>query len=262
VQLARDLHGDLEALTGLVIGAGEMGDILVEGFRQAGLTRLVATARTPARSEALARHLDCHEVPFEDLAETLAGADIVLTAVGSRRYPVSAEMIEAALRVRRHRPMFLVDGGIPGDVDPAAGRLEDAFLFDLADLEKVAWQGMAEREQAATEARAIVEAGVEAFVHGQLARSAVPLLRALRDHFEEVRRQVLEGDPVRDAGEVTRRLVNRLLHSPSESLRDIAAERDLDQAEAVIRRLFGLAPEETEGSGADEGEEPRRRERR
>jgi glutamyl-tRNA reductase len=264
VQLARDLHGDLEPLSALVIGAGEMGDLLVEGFRQAGLTRLIATAPTPARAEALARHLDCHEAPFEALAETLAGTDIVLTALGSRRYLLSVEVVEAALKARRRRPILVVDGGIPGDVEPAVGRLEDAFLFDLADLEKVAWRGMAEREQAAAEARAIVEAGVESFLHGQLARSAVPVLRALRAHFEEVRREVLDDGPAHDAGEATRRLVNRLLHLPSESLRGIAAARDLDldQAEALIRRLFRLGAEDPGGSGEEGLREPKRGERR
>ncbi|MBI4184204.1 MAG: glutamyl-tRNA reductase [Proteobacteria bacterium] len=265
IGLARDLFGDIAGLAGLVIGEGEMGDLLVEGFRQAGLGRLVATAPAPARAAALARRLDCHEAPFEALARALAEADVVLSAVGSRRYIITVEMVEAALKARRRRPVFLVDGGIPGDVEPAVGRLEDAFLFDLADLEKAAWEGRAEREAAAREARAIVAAGVEAFLRGQAARVAVPLVSALRSHFEAVRRDVL-AEGARDPEEATRRLVNRLLHAPSDALRELAGggEAEVASLDALVRRLFRLRAEEAaaepEGQAADaDAAGPRRR---
>jgi glutamyl-tRNA reductase len=240
VQLARDLHGDLKGCQGLLIGAGDMGELVAESLLAAGLGKLLVTAPRLGRAEALARSLDCSALPFEDLREALAGADIVLTAVGARTVAVTAEMVGTALRKRRRKPVFLVDAGIPGDIEPAVNREENAFLYDLADLEKVALEGRATREAAARAAWGIVEAEVAAFLKGRAARAAVPAIVALRQRFEETREAVL-AEAGGDAGVATRLLVNRLLHAPSEAMKDIAAEGAEWQAmEKTLRRLFRL----------------------
>jgi glutamyl-tRNA reductase len=240
VQLARDLHGDLKNCQGLLVGAGDMGELVAESLLAAGLRKLLVTAPRQGRAEALARTLDCAALPFEDLREALAGADIVLTAVGARTVAVTAEMVAGALKKRRRKPIFLVDAGIPGDVEPAVNREENAFLYDLGDLEKVALEGRATREAAARAAWSIVEAEVAAFVKGRAARAAVPAIVALRQRFEETREAVL-AEAAGDAGEATRLLINRLLHAPSEAMKDIAAEGAEWQAmEKTLRRLFKL----------------------
>jgi glutamyl-tRNA reductase len=240
VQLARDLHGDLKNCQGLLVGAGDMGELVAESLLAAGLRKLLVTAPRQGRAEALARTLDCAALPFEDLREALAGADIVLTAVGARTVAVTAEMVAGALKKRRRKPIFLVDAGIPGDVEPAVNREENAFLYDLGDLEKVALEGRATREAAARAAWSIVEAEVAAFVKGRAARAAVPAIVALRQRFEETRETVL-AEAGGDAAEATRLLINRLLHAPSEAMKDIAAEGAEWQAmEKTLRRLFKL----------------------
>lgn len=240
VQLARDLHGDLKGCQGLLVGTGDMGELVAESLLAAGLGKLLIAAPRQGRAEALARSLNCSVLPFEDLREALAGADIVLTAVGARTVAVTAEMVGTALRKRRRKPIFLVDAGIPGDVEPAVNREENAFLYDLADLEKVALEGRATREAAARAAWGIIEAEVSAFLKGRAARAAVPAIVALRQRFEETREAVL-AEAGGDAGVATRLLVNRLLHAPSEAMKDIAAEGAEWQAmEKTLRRLFRL----------------------
>lgn len=240
VQLARDLHGDLSACQGLLIGAGDMGELVAESLQAAGLGGLVVTAPRASRAEAVAQTLNGHVVPFADLKEALPGADIVLSCVGSRNLMLNAEAVTQALKKRRRKPIFLVDAGIPGDIEPAVNRVDGAFLYDLGDLERVALQGRATREAAARAARGIVEEEVTAFLRGRAARAAVPAIVALRTRFEDAREQAL-AEAGGDAAEATRLLVNRLLHAPSEEMKGVAAEGAEWQAmERVLKRLFRL----------------------
>jgi len=240
VQVARDLHGDLATCRALVVGSGEMGELIAESLLAAGLTDMLVTAPRDSRAESLARTLGCHVLPFEDMRDGLAGADVVLTCVGGRNVVVGADSVSAALKKRRRQPIFLIDAGIPGDIETAVNRIENAFLYDLADLEKVAMEGRATREQAARAARAIVESEAAAFQRGRAARAAVPAIVALRDQFETVREGVLAELPD-DAGEATRLLINRLLHVPTETMKTIAAEGHEWQAmEKTLRKLFRL----------------------
>lgn len=241
VQVARDLHGDLSECAGLLIGLGDMGDLIAGQLRLAGVGRMTLTGPS-RRSEAEARRLGWHFTPFEALDEVLADADIVVTAAGTGRYLVSAPALARALKQRRRRPVLVIDGGVPGDVDPETDRLDGAFCYTLDDLERVAREGRANRETAAREAWAIVDAAVATWRRAQAERDAVPALVALRRRFEAARDDVLAADPKADAAEATRRLVNRLLHRPSEALRELASDSDPNRhaADRVIARLFGL----------------------
>ncbi|MGE5147389.1 MAG: glutamyl-tRNA reductase [Candidatus Eiseniibacteriota bacterium] len=249
-QLARDIHGDLSRATALLLGDGEMGELIAAQLHGAGLRRLLVAAPVDARAAALAERLDCHVVPWAELPARLADAEIVVAGLGGRSYVISAELLGDALKRRRHRPMFLVDAAVPGDVDPAIDALDEAFRYDLDALERVALDGRDRRVEAAAQAKAIVEAAVAAFVRSRTEREAAPTIAALRAHFERLRREVLEAGGDAPAEELTRRLVNRLLHDPSEALRDVAAGADesidRQRAEQLVRRLFKL--------DADDGE--------
>jgi glutamyl-tRNA reductase len=244
VEFARDLHGELSGCDALLVGAGDMGELVAESLLAGGVRRLVVVAPRQSRAEAVAESLNCHVAAFEELPQLLVEADIVLTAVGGRHTVIGAEHITQALKKRRRKPIFLVDAGIPGDIDPAVNRVDGAYLYDLTDLERVALEGRASREQAARDAWAIVDAELAAYTKGRAARAAVPAITALRGRFELVREQVL-SEAVGDPEWATRLLINRLLHEPSEAMKQIASSGDAAKAEWVaaerlLRRLFGL----------------------
>jgi glutamyl-tRNA reductase len=248
VQLVRDLHGDPAPLATLVIGAGEIGEYLAEALHGAGVRRFTVATRSAAHAQLVAAHLQAHRIGLDEVPQSLVGADVVVSTLGSGRFLFEPAVVRAALRQRRQRPIFFIDAGVPGDVDPAVDALDQAFVYRMADLESVAMSGRADREAALGPAQAIVEQAVAEFVRASAARAAVPTVVAVREHFEAVRRAVLATAPAADADAATRALINRLLHAPSEVLRELAAERpeERDRLERLARRLFGL---KDEGSG-------------
>jgi glutamyl-tRNA reductase len=240
VERARSVHGNLATRTVLVIGIGEMGEIITQALREAGLVRIGVTHPRDARAEQAARLLDARLVPFAGLAAALAEADILVATLGARQPVVSHAMMRKALKARRNRPVLIVDVAVPGDIDPAVDQLEAAFLYTFDDLERVAEDGRQSRETAAAEAARLVEDAVAGYIRDRDERSAVPALTLLREQFEAARRTALTeaGD---DADKATRLLVGRLLHGPTRALRRLAAETDdADRArlEVLLRRLF------------------------
>jgi glutamyl-tRNA reductase len=241
VQVAGDLHGDLSDRRALLIGAGEMGQLICEHLLAGGLGYLTVTHPVAERAQPLARMLDCHSSPFESLAEQMAEADIVLAALG-RREPVLAEdMIHAALRKRRWRPMFVVDLAVPGDVDPAVNRIDDAFLYDIQDLERLASESQAKRHAEAEAAKMIIAAEVALFMSSRAARAAVPALSEFRAWAETLREQAL-AEASDDAEKATRLLLGRMLHEPSVALKHAAQNNaaELAMLERALRQLFAI----------------------
>jgi glutamyl-tRNA reductase len=217
--VARDVHGALDRRGALLIGLGEMGEFMAAELVEAGIGNLVLAHPSAARAEAAARRLGCHFRPWDELAEALAGADIVVTAMGTGAYTVTAPQAEAALKHRRREAIFFVDAAVPGDVDPAVAPLDGAYLYDLEDLERVALEGasggQADRAAETATAWRILDEELAAFLRGptqsgEASPGEAPVSATLRQRFEAARAEVLaEGHG--SAEDATRRLVERLL---------------------------------------------------
>ncbi|MBT3558415.1 MAG: glutamyl-tRNA reductase [Rhodospirillales bacterium] len=240
--LARDVHGDLSNCRVMLLGDGEMGELVGTYLMNAGAKHLSVAHPTDRRGHALAGRLECHAVPWVGLAQALPEHEIIITAIGARTYTLNADMLRAMVTGRRHQPSFAVDLGLPGDIDPAGNRIDEVFLYDLGDLERLAMKGLSHREGEAERARAIVEEDLALYARDKAERSAVPALSRLRAHVEALREQSL-AEAGGDADKATHLLINRLLHDPSVVLREIAAdgnEAELYTAERVIEQLFQL----------------------
>jgi glutamyl-tRNA reductase len=146
-----------------------------------------------------------------------------------------------------------MDAAVPADVEPKVHELDSAFVYDLGDLEKVAQKGRVQREHAALDAWAIVDAELDGFAKREAGREAVPSLTALRQHFETVRAEVLSTGKL-DADAATRLLVNRLLHGPTQALREAAGDAETRaELERSLQRLYGIDPRNAPGSDDESG---------
>jgi glutamyl-tRNA reductase len=251
VKVARQVHGDLRRCNALLLGLGEMGELMATQLRESQVARLVIAHPTHRRAETAARRLGCDVRPWEELDDALAEADVVVAGLGRGAYVIRQQTARRVLKRRRQRPIFVMDAAVPGDVEPAVHELDSAFVYDLGDLERVAQEGRAQREQAARDAWAILDAELDAFTRREQGREAAGPATALRQHFEAVRQEVLSTGKL-DAEAATRLLVNRLLHEPTQALRDSAGEpADRAELERSLKRLFGVDPRGPGAAGRD-----------
>tara|TARA_R110002110_G_scaffold85816_2_gene223566 strand:- start:156656 stop:157978 length:1323 start_codon:yes stop_codon:yes gene_type:complete len=244
VQAARNLFGSLDDVSALLIGPAEMGMLMLDQFRNGGLRRVTVAAGNASRGQAMARIVEGHSVTYDDLPAALVGADLVICAAGLGRPMITAAMLQDALRARRRKPIFVLDVAIPNDADPEIAGLEDAFLFDLDNLESISRSNRESRDAAMADAGQTIERHITAFQAARAERDAVPVVADLRAHFEAVRTEVLADNSHDDADEITRRLINRLLHVPSRTLRAAARDAGADNPMSdAARNMFGLGPD-------------------
>ncbi|MEP6548520.1 MAG: glutamyl-tRNA reductase [Gammaproteobacteria bacterium] len=246
VSLARRVYSDLSAHTALMVGAGDMNALVARHFMSAGVKRMVIANRSMGRAQALADELKAHAVGLEGLDEELAQADIVIACTASPEPLITKSAAEAAIRARRRRPIFMVDLAVPRDIHPGVAELEDVYLFSIDDLQQLIDENRQQREVAAGGARLLIDEEVTRFLTESRAQDAGPAIRALRQHADEIRAQTLEqarrllaagksADEVLDY--LANTLTNRLLHSPTQALRQAAELTDSALAEAVTRLL-------------------------
>jgi glutamyl-tRNA reductase len=206
----------------------------------------VIANRTLSRAQTLAAELKAHAVGLEDLDQELAQADIVIACTASPLPLITQSAAEAAIRARRRRPIFMVDLAVPRDIEPGVADLEDVYLFSIDDLQQLIDENRLQREAAAGGARLLIDEEVARFLTDSRVHDAGPAIRALRRQADEIRVQTLEqarrllaagksADEVMDY--LANTLTNRLLHSPTQALRQAAELADSALTEAVTRLL-------------------------
>jgi glutamyl-tRNA reductase len=246
VSLARRVYEDLSAHNALLVGAGDMNALTARHFMSAGIKRMVIANRTLSRAQTLAAELNAHAVPLSDLDQELAAADIVISCTASLEPLISKRAVEAAIRARRRRPIFMVDMAVPRDIDPQVAELEDVYLFSIDDLQQLVDENIQQREAAAGGARLLITEEVARFLAESRAQDAGPAIRALRQQADGIRQQTVEqARRMLQAGKSTdevidylaNTLTNRLLHAPTQALRQAAELADLALAETVTRLL-------------------------
>jgi len=253
VELARKIFGDLRERTVILLGAGEMGGLAARHLADLGVSRLVITSRTTERAEAIARETGGKAVPFEDFPRHAAAADILICAATAPGILVTQAHVTAWI-ASRPRPLFIIDLGVPRNVDRAASRVADVYLYDIDDLQGVVDANRRAREREVERARALVADAVARVGQATAARTAAPTIRSLRAKLEEIRQAEVErtvarlgerGPEVRAALDaMTTTLVNKILHGPIEQLKAAQAAPGGARLRALVRELFGLERED------------------
>ena len=247
VSLARRMYANLGDHTALMIGAGEMIALTARHFASAGVKHMVIANRTLSRAQSLATELKAHAVDLSALDRELADADIVVSCTASSAPLISKNAAAAAVRARRHRPIFMVDLAVPRDVEPSVAELEDVYLFSIDDLQQLVDENRQQREVAAGGARLLLEEEVARFLAGLRAHDAGPAIRALRQNADAIRLQTMEQarrmlaagkSPDEVLEYLANTLTNRLLHSPTHALRQAAESTDPALADILARLLL------------------------
>jgi glutamyl-tRNA reductase len=241
VRLAGQLFEDLRRTRILFVGAGEMIDLAAAHFAARQPRSIVIANRTLERGEKLASRFGGEAMRLADLPGRLAEFDIVVSCTASTLPLIGLGAVERALRLRKHRPMFMVDLAVPRDIEPEVKALEDVYLYTVDDLAQVVQQGHANRQAAVTQAEVIIDAGVQSFMHWLDQRCNVPLIQQLNAQAEawrerelaRARKRIARGESVDAALEtMARRLSRKMLHGA------MADRHAGDSTAPTISRLF------------------------
>jgi len=237
VRLASQIFADLRQATVLLIGAGDTIELSARHLMEAGVHRMLVANRTLANAQSLAETYAAKALTLAEIPTHLADADIVIASTASREPILGLAEVKAALKIRKHRPMFMLDLAVPRDIAPAVGQLEDVYLYTIDDIGKVIDESMRSRQEAALEAEAIIDLQVSHFMAWRQALEHQGPLLALRNNGEAQRDQVLErarqmlrnGQKADDALQyLAHTLTNKLLHAPSSQLREAAMRGDVE----------------------------------
>ena len=244
VRLASQLFEDLRQTRVLFVGAGEMIDLAVTHFAAKEPKSITIANRTLERGEKLASRFGGEAMRLADLPARLADFDIVVSCTASTLPLIGLGAVERALKVRKHRPMFMVDLAVPRDIEPEVKALEDVYLYTVDDLAQVVQQGQANRQAAVAEAEVIIDAGVQSFMHWLDQRGTVPLIQQLNAQAEDwraaelarARKLLAKGEPVDAVLEaLARGLTQKMLHGALAELHAGDAQARQHTAQAVSR---------------------------
>jgi len=254
VKLAEEVFGTLQGRRALVLGAGEMSELVIKHLKGRGVGEIRIANRTPERARLLAERVGGRAVSFEALSDELVDVDVVVSSTGAGEWVVRSETVAAALD-RREEPLFFIDIAVPRDVDPVVQTLERTFLYDIDDLQAVVERNADDRGAAAEKGEAMVSPPVLDFMSWLSSLHVVPLIKELRDGAEQIRRHELSRalrkmdlSPEEEASveRMSHSLMNKLLHGPISELKALAeAGHPLESAE-VRRRLLALEGIEVE----------------
>jgi glutamyl-tRNA reductase len=265
--LAEQIFGELRGRRVLLVGAGKMGESAAKHLAKEG-ARLFVLNRSRERAAELAAACGGEPRSLSELASELSLCDVAICSTSSERFVVTMELMKEVVRLRKYRPLFLVDIAVPRDVDPRVGEMEGCFVYDVDDLQKVASENLASRRREADAAERIVESETRAFEEWRRQQDLKPLIVALREHVRGVLAAELErtlprlkGEPAQDRAALERMLdaaTSKLLHGPLTALKAAGERGDAATIEAV-RGLFPLGSEEraTKGAPAAPGSELR-----
>ena len=247
-RLAERIFGNISEQKVLFIGAGEMIELCAAHFMAKKPAHATVANRTVERAEALSRRFGAHPITLSELPEQLALHDIVVTCTASPLPILGKGMLERAIKLRKHRPIFIVDLAVPRDVEQEVAELDDVFLYYVDDLADIVKEGLDSRQGAVTQAETIIESNVTDFMQWVSARQAVPTIRALRDQVERFRRHELtrahkllaKGEaPDKVLESLSRGLTNKFLHLPSAALNH-SADDEREQLTELVNRLYQL----------------------
>ncbi|MCE2775731.1 MAG: glutamyl-tRNA reductase [Limnohabitans sp.] len=248
VRLASQLFEDLSRTRVLFVGAGEMIELCATHFAARRPEAITIANRTLERGERLAADFGATVMRLSELPDRLHQFDIVVSCTASTLPLIGLGAVERALKQRRHRPMFMVDLAVPRDIEPEVKSLDDVFLYSVDDLSTVVQTGQANRQAAVAQAEAIIDAGVQSFLHWMDQRSQVPFIQQLNAQadtwreaeLQRAQKRLARGEPVEQVMDaLARALTQKMLHGAMAELRSgdhTSRERAREAAEHFFLR--------------------------
>jgi len=248
VELAKQLFADMPRARVLVMGAGDMAELLILHLQDVGCRDVTVVSRTYQRSQTMAKRHGIDGGQWEQLNELLARADIVVAAAAADRYLYDKHSFRRIVQNRQRGALLAIDIAVPRNLDPAINDLEEVYLYSVDDLAVVAQENLQARREDVAAAREMIEDNVRSFMDWFGVKDVGPLVGKLRDKFHQISKAELAGflaaepelTPLtkRQLETMVNRTVNKLLHHLINSLYRIAKQQSSDDAVRLIQSIL------------------------
>jgi len=250
VSLAKQIFSDFQEHTALLIGAGETIELVARHLQESGIGRIIIANRTLEKAHALAQEFGAYAISLNEISSHLSEVDIVISSTASQLPILGKGTVEAAIKVRKHAPIFMVDIAVPRDIEEQVSELEDVFLYTVDDLKEIIDEGLKSRQQAALKAEEIIDVEVCHFMNWLRSLNSIATMIQYRESAESIRDRVLEnarkqlknGKPAEQVlNEMARQLTNKLIHKPTTQIKQAGMDGRSELIDAAIE-LFDLQP--------------------
>jgi glutamyl-tRNA reductase len=251
VRLASQLFEDIGETKILFVGAGEMIELVATHFAARSPRSMTVANRTLERGEKLAGRFGAEALRLADLPTRLGEFDIVISCTASTLPIIGLGAVERALKARKRRPMFMVDLAVPRDIEPEVAQLSDVYLYTVDDLSALVQTAGEKRQAAVAQAEAIIETGVQSFVHWLDQRGTVPLIQALQTQADDwrateiarARKLLAKGEDIDAVLEaLSRGLTQKMLHGALAELHAADGDHRVQLAQTVSRLFLRQSP--------------------
>jgi glutamyl-tRNA reductase len=250
VEMAKKIFPELDEKKVTLLGTGKMSEVTVKNLQNAGVREISVVSRTPERAQAVAERLGTTPLVFDAEYEFLYETDIMVTSTDSPHFLIKKDKMQELMRRRKQRLLFIVDIAVPRDVEPEINGLENVYLYNIDDLEQIVHRNREERKKEIQHAEEIVEAEVLNFCSWLASLEVTPALKRFRELLEEIRTAEVErlirenkhfnAEQRKEIEYFSRVLINKIAHTPTERLKELAcSDRSCTYAE-VLRKLFDL----------------------
>lgn len=248
LKVADKIYGKSNNVNILFVGAGEMTELCCKYFSTNNKKKLTIANRSIKNGMALAKKVGGHPILIGDIHHTMHSFDIVISSTSSQLPIIGLGMIEKAIRLRKHKPMLLIDLAIPRDIEPEVAELDDIFLYTFDDLAKITEKNIKNREKETAKAELLIQQQCEEFMSHLQQKTIAPYIKNLNNKFEQTRisevkkmeKDLKKGVPVEQVlDKLSKNLTKKFLHSPTKALNDNAKHKNLDGIE-FLKKLFNL----------------------
>ncbi len=260
VELAKKIFQSLEDKTVAIIGAGEMSELTAQHLVKNNVSKVIVANRTYQRAVNIAKRFNGIPLTYDTDLSFLVEADIVISSTDAPHYLIHRDSLAEIMKQRKHRYMFLIDIAVPRDIDPEVSKVDNAFLYNIDDLETVVASNLKDRQQEAEIAAQIVKEEVAKFQSQLQIFQVNPTIKALHQQFQQVASKELgiyldkanlTPKQQKMVEAMTQSIIKKLLHQPTKNLRQVALDPDLTEAVndtdgehvqyvRVLKELFGL----------------------
>ncbi len=250
VELAKKIFGNLQDKAVLIIGAGEMSELVAQHLITNGVQNIFVANRTYERAVEMADKFKGEAIKYDRILDQMYRADIIISSTGAPHTIIHHDDVAGAIQKRKHRPMFLIDIAVPRDIEASINQIDSVYLYDIDDLQSVVEANIKERRREAKLAEEMISREVTQFCVWLKRLDVAPTIVALKNACEAIRLKELNKalKKLKDVSEserkiieaMTQGIINKILHKPITCLKCNSASNDLQIYIDTTRQLFGL----------------------